>query len=144
MDNRFTNLPSNIINLIWTFDGTYREKYNSVVEEINELNMMRYCLDCDMNYFYDDYFYDDSGIDEYLEEMEDMEEPEYEPDEPPIITKDDFLGDFVFEEETEELTDIEKLFLFIDDDEIDFSGDFVCPKPICYYYFDKILIFGYC
>ena len=127
MDNRFTNLPSNIINLIWTFDGTYRQKYNSVVEEINELNMMRYCLDCDMNYFYDDYFYDDSGIDEYLEEMEEMEDMEDGPgipDEPPSL----------------ELTDIEKLFLFIDDDEIDFSGDFVCPKPICYYYFDKILI----
>ena len=113
MDNRFTNLPSNIINLIWTFDGTYREKYNSVVEEINELSMMRYCLDCGYD---SDYFYDDDGIDEYLEEMADIEEPEYEPDEPPIFTNDDFLGDFVFEEEeAEELTDIEKLFLFIDE-----------------------------
>jgi hypothetical protein len=94
MDSRFRKLPSDIVNLIFEYDGTYREKYNSVVEEINELSMMRYCLDCGYD---SDCFYDDSGIDEYLEEMEDMEEPEYEPDEPPIFTNDDLLFLFIDE-----------------------------------------------
>jgi hypothetical protein len=155
MDNRFRKLPSDIINLIYEYDGTYRQKYNSVVEEINTLEDAFYRRRRQVWYSRTDcpwsIWFENAYLERFyhvclrnLKVIQEDYELRYGEPEPPIITKDDFLGDFVFEEETEELTDIEKLFLFIDDDEIDFSGDFVCPKPICYYYFDKILIFRYC
>jgi len=113
MDNRFTNLPSDIVNLIYEYDGTYREKYNSVVKVIEDLedefdNRLERLMSAGMGYenerrslekFYHVRLRNLKVIQEYNDTINEAMYFDLEKD----------------AKEATELTDIEKLFLFIDE-----------------------------
>ena len=37
MNNLFYNLPDDVMRLIWDFDGTYKEKYNSCIKQLKSV-----------------------------------------------------------------------------------------------------------